>query len=68
MLQRIMKSPMSYFDTTPLGRIINRFAKDVDTVDNIIPVTLRTSLTNFLSVRVDFNRKIIIEVNMSSMF
>ena len=51
MLQRLMRSPMSYFDTTPLGRIINRFAKDVDTVDNILPATMRTALTCFLGVR-----------------
>lgn len=51
MLERVMRSPMSYFETTPLGRIINRFAKDVDTVDNILPETIRTALINFLSVR-----------------
>ncbi|KAI9486755.1 MAG: hypothetical protein EXX96DRAFT_550463 [Benjaminiella poitrasii] len=33
LLNRIIHSPMRFFDTTPLGRILNRFGKDVTTVD-----------------------------------
>lgn len=28
---------MTFFDTTPIGRIINRFAKDIDSVDSSLP-------------------------------
>lgn len=31
MLRRITRAPLSFFDVTPSGRIVNRFAKDVDT-------------------------------------
>lgn len=27
MLRRILQAPMHFFDTTPIGRIVNRFAK-----------------------------------------
>jgi hypothetical protein len=27
MLEVILKAPMAFFDTTPVGRIINRFSK-----------------------------------------
>ncbi|KAK7503044.1 hypothetical protein BaRGS_00005670, partial [Batillaria attramentaria] len=36
MLQRLLRAPMSFFDTTPLGRIVNRFSQDMDMMDNEI--------------------------------
>ncbi|XP_069159719.1 multidrug resistance-associated protein 1 [Procambarus clarkii] len=50
LLNNVLHSPMSYFDMTPIGRIVNRFSKDLDTVDASLPSNLRMWVICLLSV------------------
>ncbi|PVD27631.1 hypothetical protein C0Q70_12797 [Pomacea canaliculata] len=45
LLARVLRSPMVFFDTTPVGRIINRFSRDIEAIDNIIPKNIHEFLS-----------------------
>ncbi|XP_010191647.1 PREDICTED: canalicular multispecific organic anion transporter 1, partial [Mesitornis unicolor] len=50
LLSNILRVPMSFFDTTPTGRIVNRFAKDIFTIDETIPMSFRSWLSCFMGI------------------
>ncbi|EGF81682.1 hypothetical protein BATDEDRAFT_19380 [Batrachochytrium dendrobatidis JAM81] len=60
-LSGVFRSPISFFDSTPLGRITSRFSRDVDGVDSTLPDSIRVvvqcltmTLSNFVLISVVF--------------
>ena len=39
MFERVVNSPIRFFDTNSSGRILNRFSKDTGNMDDMVPIT-----------------------------
>uniref|UniRef100_K7FZT5 ATP binding cassette subfamily C member 3 n=1 Tax=Pelodiscus sinensis TaxID=13735 RepID=K7FZT5_PELSI len=49
LLENKFRTPQSFFDTTPTGRIINRFSKDIYVIDEVLPPTILMFLGTFFT-------------------
>uniref|UniRef100_A0A672Z8T8 ATP-binding cassette, sub-family C (CFTR/MRP), member 5 n=1 Tax=Sphaeramia orbicularis TaxID=375764 RepID=A0A672Z8T8_9TELE len=50
LFHKILRCPMKFFDTTPTGRILNRFSKDMDEVDTRLPFQAEMFIQNVILV------------------
>ncbi|XP_051876833.1 multidrug resistance-associated protein 1 isoform X2 [Pristis pectinata] len=49
-LYDVLMSPMSFFEQTPSGNLVNRFSKDVDTIDAVLPMVIKMFLGSLFNV------------------
>ncbi|KAK6629679.1 hypothetical protein RUM43_003497 [Polyplax serrata] len=54
LFQKILESPMRYFERTPIGQIQNLFARDMDEIDSRLPESVETMLQNIWAVMFSF--------------
>uniref|UniRef100_A0A8C7JPC1 Multidrug resistance-associated protein 1 n=1 Tax=Oncorhynchus kisutch TaxID=8019 RepID=A0A8C7JPC1_ONCKI len=50
MLYNVLRSPMSFFERTPSGNLVNRFSKETDTIDSIIPSIIKMFMGSMFNV------------------
>ncbi|KAL4237303.1 Multidrug resistance-associated protein 7 [Mactra antiquata] len=50
LLLNILKAPISFFDVTPIGRIVNRFSSDVFSVDDSLPFIMNIFLAQVYGI------------------
>ena len=42
LLVNVLRCPMQFFESTPMGRLTNRFSKDINVIDEEIPETVNS--------------------------
>lgn len=50
LLKSTLKNSLEFFERTPLGRIINRFNQDIDSIEKTIPDSLKALVNSLLLI------------------
>uniref|UniRef100_A0A8D0L527 Multidrug resistance-associated protein 1 n=1 Tax=Sphenodon punctatus TaxID=8508 RepID=A0A8D0L527_SPHPU len=50
LLHNVLRCPMSFFERTPSGNLVNRFSKEMDTIDSMIPQIIKMFMGSTFNV------------------
>ncbi|XP_072275072.1 multidrug resistance-associated protein 1-like isoform X1 [Pyxicephalus adspersus] len=50
LLHNVLRFPMSFFERTPSGNLVNRFSKEMDTIDSTIPQIIKMFMGSLFNV------------------
>lgn len=50
LLHNVLRSPMSFFERTPSGNLVNRFSREIDTIDSTIPQIIKMFMGSMFNV------------------
>ncbi|KFP54551.1 Multidrug resistance-associated protein 1, partial [Cathartes aura] len=50
LLHSVLRSPMSFFERTPSGNLVNRFSKEIDIIDSTIPPIIKMFMGSTFNV------------------
>ncbi|KAM7151629.1 multidrug resistance-associated protein 1 isoform 3-T3 [Macrochelys suwanniensis] len=50
LLHSVLRCPMSFFERTPSGNLVNRFSKEMDTIDSMIPQIIKMFMGSLFNV------------------
>ncbi|KAI8891188.1 P-loop containing nucleoside triphosphate hydrolase protein, partial [Backusella circina FSU 941] len=50
LLYHVFRAPLRFFDKTPVGRIVNRFSKDISTIDSEIPMDVSNMIIQWMNI------------------
>eukprot|EP00070_Physeter_catodon_P046583 XP_028353477.1 multidrug resistance-associated protein 4 isoform X6 [Physeter catodon] len=57
MFESILRAPVLFFDRNPVGRILNRFSKDIGHMDDLLPLTFLDFIQEWLRSDVEVGSK-----------
>ena len=50
MIKQVLGAPLYYFESTPIGRLVQRFSKDLDQIDQQLPGSFGQSIASILNI------------------